>query len=81
MVDCNQQRPSRGDSLVAYHADVSIEPVQGNSGDPSEDRVDHLKPRPAKLSGTPRNNSSASTIPIATVATPRDRRIQFPSMM
>jgi len=71
MVDCDQQRPLHREFFLAHDADISVEPMEGDSGNPSEEVVYHFDGTARlKLSGTLRNSRSASIIPIATVATP-----------
>ena len=70
MIHRYEQWSATGDPLVANDANVSIEPMQCDAGDPAEETINHLEPALEKLSGTLRNIHSASAIPIATVITP-----------
>ena len=71
MVRRDEEWNISGDFLTPYHADVSVEPVKRDSGDPFQQIVDHcVRAVEAKLLGTRRNIQRASAIPIATVITP-----------
>src|SRR5438046_360593 len=70
MIHRYEQWSATGDPLVANDANVSIEPMQCDAGDPAKETINHLEPALEKLSGTLRNIHSASAIPIATLITP-----------
>src|SRR5215210_6214690 len=70
MIDGNEQRSMRRDSICIHNANITVEPVECDARHPPEKGINHNASGRTKLLGTLRSIHSASAIPIATVPTP-----------